>query len=94
MKNLWNWKDPTKSFCKKNKETIIARNVIAERENRIQSIFEAAPDAVITLDQHGNITNWNAEAETVFGWTKDEVLEKICQGLSYLKDFGNNTLTG
>jgi PAS domain S-box-containing protein len=70
-----------KELMQKNKEAIVAGNVIAERENRIQSIFEAAPDAVITLDHHGNITNWNAEAEKVFGWYKDEVMGKNLSAL-------------
>jgi PAS domain S-box-containing protein len=70
-----------KELLQKNKEAIIAGNIIAERENRIQSIVEAAPDAVITLDKEGNITNWNAEAETVFGWGKSEVMGKNLSGV-------------
>ena len=70
-----------KELLQKNKEAVIAGSVIAERENRIQSIFEAAPDAVITLDSDGNITNWNAEAETVFGWDKAEVIGKNLSGV-------------
>jgi PAS domain S-box-containing protein len=70
-----------KELVQKNKDALIAGSVIAERENRIQSIFEAAPDAVITLDQEGNITNWNAEAETIFGWDKREVMGKNLAGV-------------
>ena len=49
---------------------------IEDREKRIQHIFNAAPDAVITIDHKGNITNWNAEAETLFGWNKSEAIGK------------------
>ncbi|HEY6171126.1 MAG TPA: CHASE3 domain-containing protein [Candidatus Kapabacteria bacterium] len=46
------------------------------REQRIQSILEAAPDAVVTIDKDGIITSWNAEAEHIFGWNKDETIGK------------------
>jgi len=50
------------------------KTAIEERENRIQQIFKAAPDAIVTIDHEGIITNWNAEAENMFGWKKNEVL--------------------
>ena len=46
---------------------------IEERENRISTIFEAAPDAIISLDYDGHIINWNMKAEKIFGWTKSEI---------------------
>lgn len=52
------------------------RSNVQEGENRIQAIFEAAPDAVITIDHRGFITNWNVEAETMFGWKKEEAIGK------------------
>jgi len=44
-----------------------------ERERQIQTLFEAAPDAIITIDQEGKITSWNPMAETLFGWKAGEV---------------------
>ncbi len=49
---------------------------IEERENRIRTIFESAPDGIITIDQQGIIMNWNVEAENIFGWKNDEVVGK------------------
>ncbi|MBA2485450.1 MAG: PAS domain S-box protein [Nitrospira sp.] len=40
----------------------------------LQTIIEESPLAIIELDQAGRVTNWNAAATTLFGWTKDEVL--------------------
>ncbi len=41
---------------------------------RMRSILETALDAVIEADDQDRITDWNSSAETMFGWTKDEVL--------------------
>ncbi len=41
-----------------------------------ETIFNAAPDAVIVIDDQGNIVQWNPKAETLFGWMADEVLGK------------------
>ena len=47
-----------------------------ESEEQIQSIFKFAPDAVITMDGNGRIANWNPKAETLFGWSAEEVIGK------------------
>ena len=49
---------------------------VLEGQNRLQTIFEAAPDAVIIIDHKGIITNWNVEAENIFGWEKSEAIGK------------------
>ena len=45
-----------------------------ETQFRIQEILNTAMDAVISMDAHGKITDWNLRAETIFGWSKDEML--------------------
>lgn len=47
-----------------------------ESEEQIQTIFKFAPDAVITMDGDGRIANWNPKAETLFGWSVEEVIGK------------------
>ncbi len=42
--------------------------------HRLQFIIEAALDAIIQIDQTGNIITWNSQAEIIFGWTKDEAI--------------------
>ena len=39
-----------------------------------RTIFTAAPDAVIVIDEKGNIRNWNPRAEALFGWPAAEVI--------------------
>lgn len=44
--------------------------------DQIQTLFHAAPDAIIVIDETGNIVNWNPRAEALFGWTASEVMGK------------------
>jgi two-component system cell cycle sensor histidine kinase/response regulator CckA len=41
---------------------------------RMKSVLDAALDAVIMMDEHGRIASWNARAETLFGWSRDEAV--------------------
>jgi PAS domain S-box-containing protein len=43
-----------------------------EREAR--SIVDSALDAVVVMDADGLITDWNKQAEEIFGWTRSEAL--------------------
>lgn len=45
-------------------------------ERQLQTIFHAAPDAVIVIDGEGMIMNWNPRAEALFGWTAGEVINQ------------------
>jgi diguanylate cyclase (GGDEF)-like protein/PAS domain S-box-containing protein len=47
---------------------------LLETQFRIHEILNTAMDAVIGMDAHGAITDWNLRAEAIFGWSRDEVL--------------------
>ena len=49
---------------------------LRESEQRLQTILENAPDAVIVMDIDGLVEKWNAKAEQTFGWAESEVLGK------------------
>jgi PAS domain S-box-containing protein len=51
-----------------------ARSMIEEREARLRSIFDTAPDAVITIDERGIIQSFSPSAERLFGYTAGEVI--------------------
>jgi two-component system sensor kinase FixL len=55
----------------------------ALRSNRslLQMIIATSPDAIITIDNGGNIESFNATAEQMFGYSADEV---IGRNVSYL----------
>jgi PAS domain S-box-containing protein len=43
-------------------------------EERTRLIIDTALDAVVTMDDTGAITGWSPQAETTFGWPRDEAL--------------------
>ncbi|MCH7754284.1 response regulator [candidate division KSB1 bacterium] len=49
---------------------------LIESEERIRLIIDSAQDAVITMDEKSLITEWNAKAEKIFGWSRKEVIRK------------------
>jgi PAS domain S-box-containing protein len=47
---------------------------VRTNEQRIQTILETAQDPFIGMDLQGRITDWNSQAEAVFGWSREEAL--------------------
>jgi PAS domain S-box-containing protein len=45
-------------------------------EQRTRLIVETAYDAFISMDADGLITDWNAQAEAIFGWSREEAIGK------------------
>jgi PAS domain S-box-containing protein len=43
-------------------------------EAKTHLIIENALDAVVGMDDQGRVTDWNSKAESMFGWTKQEIL--------------------
>jgi diguanylate cyclase (GGDEF)-like protein/PAS domain S-box-containing protein len=43
-------------------------------EERMRSLLEHANDAVISIDEHGRVSQWNRAAERLFGWSPIETL--------------------
>ena len=71
--HLWKFTDVTHSIKR--------RNLLIQSEIRSNVIMNASLNAIITIDAKGVITFWNQQAETIFGWTKDEVLGKVLSTL-------------
>ena len=49
------------------------QEVIKESAERMRLILDSSLDAVISIDQHGKVTGWNPQAETIFGWSRESV---------------------
>jgi PAS domain S-box-containing protein len=45
-------------------------------ESRARGLIEYAYDAFIAMDGHGNIKDWNRQAEETFGWMRADVLNR------------------
>ena len=57
-----------------NTERRQAAHALSEAATYLSTVIETAPDAVVRMDETGVINDWNAAAEEIFGWTRDEVL--------------------
>jgi PAS domain S-box-containing protein len=54
----------------------LAGEAVKESEERFRSVIQTANDAIVMSDWCGCIIDWNAGAEKIFGYTKQEVLNK------------------
>ena len=55
-------------------ETKRAQSMLKEREARLRSILETAPDAIIAIDERGIIQYFSKSAEKLFGYAPGEVI--------------------
>lgn len=46
---------------------------LKERETNLQQLLYYAPDAIIVIDAESIVTYWNPKAQSVFGWSAEEV---------------------
>ena len=51
-----------------------AVEALRESEERVRLIIGTALDAVITMDADGIVTGWSTQAESTFGWSRDEAI--------------------
>ncbi|MBN1355835.1 PAS domain S-box protein [bacterium] len=69
----------------------LAEEALRESEEKFRKISSSAQDAIIMLDNEGNITYWNEAAEKILGYRDREVIGKDCHLLlapgSYHKAF-------
>jgi PAS domain S-box-containing protein len=54
---------------------------MAGLENRYRGLLEAAPDAMVVVDESGKIVLLNVQAEQQFGYNRDELAGKNVQGI-------------
>ncbi|ELZ86125.1 light and oxygen sensing histidine kinase [Haloferax elongans ATCC BAA-1513] len=47
---------------------------LEQTNQRLESLIQAAPMAIMEVDEDGHVHHWNHGAEAMFGWTSDEVV--------------------
>jgi PAS domain S-box-containing protein len=57
-------------------ERKVAEEKLAASEEKFRNLTETAFDAIVLIDEEGNIIFWNRGAELIFGYSKQEVMQK------------------
>ena len=76
---LGTWSEPAKRFFfvgRDMTESRLAQETLRESEQLARGIIDTALDAFVQIDEQGRIRDWNAQAENIFGWPRDEALGK------------------
>lgn len=59
----------------------LTQRALAESEQKLRRIIDSSLDAVVSADENGLAIEWNAQAEKMFGYTRQEVLGKRLRDL-------------
>lgn len=55
------------------------KEIILAQHTKLEAFFETSIDAVVQMDFDGYITGWNHQAEKIFGWRAEEILEQTIE---------------
>lgn len=58
----------------------LAERVVAD-QRRMRAVLATSNEAFVAVDGQGLVSEWNAEAERTFGWTRGEALGRTMQSL-------------
>jgi PAS domain S-box-containing protein len=71
------WSEPVKRFFfvgRDMTESRRAQETLRESAQLARGIINTALDAFVQMDDRGTISDWNSQAENIFGWTRDEAV--------------------
>src|SRR6476620_12419732 len=71
------WSEPVKRFFfvgRDMTESRRAQQTLRESEQLARGIIDTALDAFVQMDEQGVISDWNTQAEKIFGWTHAEAV--------------------
>ena len=54
-----------------------AEEALRASELRNRLVVDTALDAVVVMDANGLVTDWNVQAQNIFGWSRDEMLGQL-----------------
>ncbi|MEH2623820.1 PAS domain S-box-containing protein [Bradyrhizobium sp. AZCC 1719] len=74
---LGTWSEPVKRFFfvgRDMTEGRLAQETLRESEQLARGIIDTALDAFVQMDDQGIVTDWNSQAEKIFGWSRAEAI--------------------
>jgi PAS domain S-box-containing protein len=86
------WSEPVKRHFfigRDMTESRLAQESLRESEQLARGIIDTALDAFVQIDARGNILDWNSQAETIFGWSREEAIGKSFFDLIMAESDGN-----
>lgn len=60
-----------------HKREVETKQELHDSEEKLRKILESAIDGVISIDATGIVTEWNKQAEIIFGFTAEEAIGKL-----------------
>ena len=51
------------------------REIILAQHTKLEAFFDSSIDALVQMDFDGHITGWNRQAEAIFGWSAEDILD-------------------
>ncbi len=70
------------------------QDALIDSEKRKRLILETALNAIVTMDSYGIVTDWNRQAEKMFGWTREEAIGRRMAELIVPERFRNEHYQG
>jgi PAS domain S-box-containing protein len=55
---------------------VLTEQALEQRERFLRSLIDTAYNAFVAIDSEGMIVEWNLQAESTFGWKRNEVLTR------------------
>lgn len=71
-----------------------AEESLKESEEKLRRITASAQDAIIMMDDQGNVSFWNEAAERIFGYSNQEIMGKNLHGILVPLRFSNRYQKG
>ncbi len=74
---LGTWSEPVRRHFfvgRDMTESRLAQETLRESEQLARGIVDTALDAFVQMDESGTISDWNSQAEKIFGWSRGEAL--------------------
>ena len=70
---VWIWQN-AQTLDRLDTQRFLTEQALQETNQTLQAIVQASPLAILSLDTEANLKMWSPAAQTIFGWTEQEVL--------------------